>query len=315
MKTSQKVLLSLLISIKYLRAIFEISYVCKHIGNLLLHLPLITISRSSTFHFTFFFLAQHYTQRNMADTTISDVIASLHVRMSKFETELLKSSAPTTIEAIAADYAAFKTFTLAALKALQQQVELLARDVDQQEMRSRRKILLLHGVPEDSKEDTAQVVTKAVTTQLKIPGFTSAHINRCHRMGRAAGVDRPRPILVEVRDFTMRDQVWFAKTNLKGTSITLSEFLTKPRHVAFMAARERLGIKNCWTRDGFVHVIGPDGARHRICSIGELDKLMPPDTRRPAAAAPASRATTMPAKEPRAPSARRAGTSASAGRK
>lgn len=250
----------------------------------------------------------------MAETSISEVISSLHDRMAQFECQLQKSSAPTTVEAIAADYAAFKTFTLAALKALQQQVELLARDVDHQEMRSRRKILLLHGLPEDSKEDPAEVVTKVVSTKLKVTNFTSAHISRCHRMGRASGPDRPRPMLVKVRDFTMRDQVWFAKTNLKGTNITLSEFLTKPRHVAFMAARERFGIKNCWTRDGLIHVSGPDGKRHRISCIGELNKLMPPDNRGPAAAAPLARAT-IPAKESRAPSARRAGAGTSAGKK
>lgn len=234
--------------------------------------------------------------------------------MTQFESQLLKSTTPTTVEAIAADYAAFKTFTLAALKALQQQMEILARDVDNQEMRSRRKIILLHGVPEDSKEDPADVVTKVVSTKLKVTNFTCAHISRCHRMGRAAGADRPRPILVKIHDMIMRDQVWFAKTNLKGTNITLSEFLTKPRHVAFVAARDRFGVKNCWTRDGYVHILGPDGARHRICSMGELNKLKPQDTRRPATAAaaaaagPSARATT--AKEPRAPSARRAGTSA-----
>lgn len=98
----------------------------------------------------------------MADTTLTDVIKSLHDRMARFEGELLKSSSPTTVETIAADYAAFKNFTLAALKALQQQVEFLACDMDQQEMRSRRKIILLHGVTEDSQEDIAEVIVKTI---------------------------------------------------------------------------------------------------------------------------------------------------------
>ncbi|KOB67785.1 Uncharacterized protein OBRU01_19299, partial [Operophtera brumata] len=216
---------------------------------------------------------------------LSEVIQSLHDRMTQFEGALLISATPTTVEAIAADYAAFKSFTLGVLKTLQRQVEILAGDADQLEMRSRRKILLFHGVPEVSKEDTASLVVKTVTANLKLPDFTGAQISRCHRMGRAGNGDRPRPILVKVRDVVMRDSVWFAKTNLKGSNVTLSEFLTRPRHLAFMSARERFGVKNCWTKDGHIHIVGPDGARHRICSLSELNELLPPEGHKPTAPA------------------------------
>ncbi|KOB52093.1 ABC transporter substrate-binding protein, partial [Operophtera brumata] len=68
---------------------------------------------------------------------LSEVIQSLHDRMTQFEGALLISATPTTVEAIAADYAAFKSFTLGVLKTLQRQVEILAGDADQLEMRSR----------------------------------------------------------------------------------------------------------------------------------------------------------------------------------
>ncbi|CAH2263642.1 jg10927 [Pararge aegeria aegeria] len=60
-----------------------------------------------------------------------------------------------------------------------------------------------------------------------------------------------------------RRSVWFAKTKLKGTSVTLAEFLIKSRHKTFLAARQRFGLakvldqgwQNCgallgWTTNG-----------------------------------------------------------------
>ncbi|XP_026746114.1 uncharacterized protein LOC113507459 [Trichoplusia ni] len=115
-------------------------------------------------------------------------------------------------------------------------------------MRGRRKILLLHGVPEHSKEDTAQVVAGVMLEHVKIADFSVAAVRRFHRMGRNSNGSKPRPILLKLRDVEVRDRIWFEKTKLKGSGITLSEFLTKTRHDAFMMAREKFGISNCWTQ-------------------------------------------------------------------
>lgn len=162
------------------------------------------------------------------------------------------------------------------MKSLQDQISLLARESDNQEMRARRKILLIHGVPEEKDEDTTASVVKVVSDKLKVAEFTASDVGRCHRMGRSSGADRPRPILVKVRDMSLRQQLWFAKTALKGSGITMSEFLTKPRHDTFMAARQRFGVTKCWTRDGYVYVLGPDNKRHRISSLGELTQIQAP---------------------------------------
>ncbi|KOB52261.1 Uncharacterized protein OBRU01_25546 [Operophtera brumata] len=77
----------------------------------------------------------------------------------------------------------------------------------------------------------------------------------------------------KLKDVAVRDKVWFAKTNLKDTGITLSEFLTKARHEDFMKARQRSGVTKCWTREGNVYVIGHDGDRHRINWLGDLNTI------------------------------------------
>lgn len=197
-------------------------------------------------------------------------------KLAEFEERQKKIVSPTSSEAstLEEEFATFKAFTLSALRSLQAQVELIARETDNLEMHSRRKILLLHGIPDSKNEDTAAVIVKTVVEKLKLSSFQTADISRCHRMGRLSSGDRARPILFKVRDVTVRANIWAAKTSLKGSGITLSEFLTKARHDTFMAARHRFGVTKCWTRDGFVFVLEASGERHRVSSVAELERLV-----------------------------------------
>ncbi|KAJ8731028.1 hypothetical protein PYW08_002441 [Mythimna loreyi] len=210
--------------------------------------------------------------------SMSELMAQFNDRMSKFEAELSKSPSTTVgsqVE-VAAEYAGFKAFILQALSCLQRQMETLASNVDALEMRGRRKMLLIHGVAEVTKEDTSLVVAEVVRDKLKLEAFSVAAIRRCHRMGNQHSTVKPRPILVKLQDVDVRDQIWHAKTKLKGSGVTLSEFLTRSRHRVFMAARERFGVNNCWTKQGHIHVLGPDGSKHRVVTQSELNSIAEP---------------------------------------
>lgn len=215
--------------------------------------------------------------------SLQELTTMFYKRMDSFEGKLQKTPktpSASSIDELAADFAAFKTFVVTSMRGLQGQIELLAKQNEQFEMRSRRKILLLHGLPEDSKEVTAEVIVGVVTGHFKQLAFTVGDISRCHRMGRVGSTDRPRPILCKFRDGALRSQIWSTKTCLKGTGITISEFLTKSRHSVFMAARQRFGIAKCWTREGYVFVLGPDGARHRISRQEDLDGIEQKDVQK-----------------------------------
>ncbi|KAJ0169601.1 hypothetical protein K1T71_014786 [Dendrolimus kikuchii] len=198
--------------------------------------------------------------------TLQQLKTTFVQRMEAFESELKKGnpSSP-NITTLAADFASFKTFVMDALRTFQEQTALLTLTVDQLEMRSRRKILLFHGVPEGKQEDTCSLVVKTIVKQLKQDNFQSSSIHHCHRMGKPpSSGGKPRPILVKLRDMDVRNNIWFAKTHLKATGITLSEFLTKTRHELFIQARKKLGVSKCWTRDGTIYAISYDGSRHRL---------------------------------------------------
>lgn len=193
-------------------------------------------------------------------------------RMANFESQLSKeTTASSTSSGIASEYALFKKFVAEMLNNLQQQVDTLCCTIDDMETRSRRKMLLLHGLPEESNEDTLQLAVKVIKQHFQFD-FSAEHIKRCQRLGRHISKN-PRPVLVKFNNADIRNKVWFTKTVLRGTGITVSEFLTKIRHDIFMAGRDKFGVKNCWTKDGCVYIKGANNARHKVVTAKDLEKL------------------------------------------
>lgn len=176
-------------------------------------------------------------------------------------------------ENLAREFTDFKLFVLSSLRALQSQIEYLAKQVDHQEMYNRRKILLLRGVHEGQNEDVTAVVVATFKDRLKVTDFTANDLSRCHRLGHSTNTDKPRPILIELHNNTIRSKIWATKTRLKGSGIVVTEFLTKARHDAFMAARKRFGVGKAWTLDGYIFVVAADGTRHRVCCQKDLDNI------------------------------------------
>lgn len=193
--------------------------------------------------------------------------------MKNFQQDLQKANSPVTTSSLATDFAAFKSFVITALNCLQRQVELFTCEFDRLEMRSRRKMLLLHGVPEEKSEDTSARVTSLIAEHLDIDQFSTTSIKTSYRLGRRTE-KKPRPIVVKFADVPVRNKVWFAKTKFKGTGITQSEFLTKSRHGVFVAARQHFGVNKCWTRDGVIYVVAPDGSRHKVERMLDLDNII-----------------------------------------
>ncbi|XP_045492920.1 uncharacterized protein LOC123692243 [Colias croceus] len=172
---------------------------------------------------------------------MAEMTEMFNAKMDEFQRDLKNSNPATRIppEKIASDFHAFRTFVMSSLSCLQTQVNLLNQLYDQQEMRSRRKMLLIHGVTETKDENPSVCVSKIIADHLNVTAVVPEAFTRCHRLGITKN-DKPRPILVKFQDVNLRNQVWQAKTKLKGTSVTLSEFLTKCRHEVFMAARKNL---------------------------------------------------------------------------
>ncbi|CAG4963521.1 unnamed protein product [Colias eurytheme] len=212
--------------------------------------------------------------------SMTDMAALFNAKMAEFQRDLQNvnntnnsqpaSTSPTS--KLAAEFNIFRSFVVASLHTLQSQIEFLSQQYIKWEMRSRRKMLLIHGIPEAPKEIPANLVSKVVMDHMNIPQFQQEAISRCHRLGSTKS-DKPRPIIVKFIDVSLRDTIWYSKTSLKGSGYTLSEFLIKERHDVFISARARFGVTNCWTKDGYIIIQASDGKRHKVTMMSELDSI------------------------------------------
>lgn len=212
---------------------------------------------------------------------MEDVVTMIESRMNNFDKALAStqsslqspsSSASGSLSALASEFSTFKELVWKTLAMLRQQLQLLTKGFDEHEMHARRKVLLLHGLPEASDEQVEKSTCDVFHKHLKLLNIDSSSIDVCHRIG--VKKDKPRPILVRFTTMKHKNLVWTSKTNLKGSGFTITEFLTKPRQELFVAARKHFGMKYCWTADGAVVIALPDKSRKKIANASELQALV-----------------------------------------
>ncbi|VVD05389.1 unnamed protein product, partial [Leptidea sinapis] len=210
--------------------------------------------------------------------SLVDMTTTFATRFEQFENNLqnIKNTAAASnnnsnVNDVAGDFYAFRSFVIASLSTLHRQVELPQKISDQAEMNSRRKMLLSIVKRHIGKQHSAAVV-KNLTQHLKTPKLDVTSISRSHRVGKNKS-DKPRPILVKFEDVDLKKSIWFSKTALKGSGITLSEFLTKSRHETFMTARRKFGVNKTWTSNGTIFILDSKGSKHSVNSVAELDAI------------------------------------------
>lgn len=201
-------------------------------------------------------------------------------RMDEYDKRLkdsTSSSSSTTpksmdLSSLSREFVDFRALVWKSLAMLKAQGDLLLLGLDRHETSSRRKVLLVHGVPESRNSDVAAEVELLLKDRLKLMQFSSSDLAACHRLGTLR--DKPRPILIRFLNYSHRCEVWRNKSALKGSGITVSEFLTRGRHETFLAARKHFGIHKCWTVDGKIIVSLPDNTRAKVERMAELVKLL-----------------------------------------
>ncbi|KAL0858995.1 hypothetical protein ABMA27_010852 [Loxostege sticticalis] len=187
----------------------------------------------------------------------------------RLQQHITQGMPPQTADGLSQEFQQFKALVWKSLGMLRSQLDLLTVGLDRHEMLTRRKVLLFHGVAENSNEDVKALVTGILGGQMEMPSEIASQIAVCHRLG-APKNSKSRPLLVRFTNYEARKEVWSHKTSLKGTGITVSEFLTKARHEVFMAGREHFGINNCWTMDGQITLLLPDNSRRRLECMRDL---------------------------------------------
>ena len=143
------------------------------------------------------------------------------------------------------------------VKELEKEKKDIYDNIDEMEQYSRRNCLLLHGVRENSNENTDDIVVKTISENLDID-IQKEDLDRTHRVGKGNRADgKARPIIIKFARYNVRRNVYSNKRKLKGKSVLITESLTAARVRLLKQAQTRYGVKNVWTSDGrILHKIG-----------------------------------------------------------
>lgn len=132
---------------------------------------------------------------------------------------------------------------------------------DEQEQYSSRECIVLHGIPEEKKEDTDLTFIKEINSRLD-ENISVSDLDRTHRLGKPGGRRGPRPIIAKLLRHNDKARIFRKKKMLKGSRIMLTERLTPRRAVFLRYAREKFGGFNVWTRDVDIYIKSEDGIKN-----------------------------------------------------
>lgn len=199
---------------------------------------------------------------------------SLASKMSEFEERLKAASTPTnpTVIQLRDEFHIFKEVVSSMLNLLQQQIQNCVQNIDAINMHKRRKALVFNGVEESSKEDLEQKILLLLHTKMGLTEFNNSSLKHCFRLG-VQDSKRTRPIVVYFHDYHEKSTIWKTKAKLKGSSVSMGEFLTRMRQSVYKAARIHFGMKNVWSLDGTIYIKHPEG-RAKVITEEDLDALI-----------------------------------------
>ena len=90
--------------------------------------------------------------------------------------------------------------------------------VDRQEQYSRRNCLLVHGIVEETVEDTDEKIINTLQQSMN-ETIKPEDIDRSHRLGKPKSSKnaKPRPIIVKFVRYNNRNRMYRKNKRLKGT--------------------------------------------------------------------------------------------------
>lgn len=152
----------------------------------------------------------------------------------------------------------------------EQEIRKLEDKIEQIQQGNKLNNICIYGLSVDKNENLLERVKNVINNSIKLM-VRDTDIVTCYRVGINAS--RPQPVIVKFETQAIRNSVLLNCKNLKGTSMGITEDLTKKRLTLYRRAQEVFGRKSVFIRNGNVIVKIKD-ARHRIsdeCDIQNLE--------------------------------------------
>ena len=160
-------------------------------------------------------------------------------------------------------------------KSLTARVAVLESQADQAEQYSRRNCLRISGIPEETGENTDNLVLK-IADDIEAD-VRPQDIDRSHRVGNTKRKKAtPREIIVKFSTYRARANLYRQRTLMKERGHEgefINEDLTKKRNEYLYEARKLFKSKNlkgAWSSDGTILVKDNGDNVHRIMSLNDL---------------------------------------------
>ena len=130
---------------------------------------------------------------------------------------------------------------------LNKRLEEMDAVADKQEQYSRRNCLLVHGIVEETVEDTDEKVINTLQQSMD-ETIKPEYIDRSHRLGKPKSSKnaKPRPIILKFVRYSTRDRIYRKKKKLKGTGISVTKSLTAKRMNMLEKAGEKYTFNNAF---------------------------------------------------------------------
>ena len=121
--------------------------------------------------------------------------------------------------------------------------------VDRHEQYSWRNWLLVHGIVEETVEDTDEKIISTLQQSVDVT-IKPKDIDRPHRLGKPKSSKNAKscPIIIMFVRYNTRNRIYRNKKKLKGTGISVMESLTAKRINMLEKAREEDTFNNVWSQ-------------------------------------------------------------------
>lgn len=151
------------------------------------------------------------------------------------------------------------------------ELEQVKMDKDNVEQYTRKNNVRIFGIKEVNQENTENLVIKLCQEKLNI-NLTANDIEICHRVGTNNNKNN-RPIFVKLISNKVKNDIYYAKSKLKGLKITIREDITKHRMEIIKTAVEEFGPKNVWTQNGSMYIYC-NNKKNYVKNVEELLSLI-----------------------------------------
>ena len=138
--------------------------------------------------------------------------------------------------------------------------------VDRQEQYSQHNCRLVHGIVEETVEDTDEKIIN--TLQQSMDEIIKSEDNdRSHRLDKPKSSKnaKARPIIVKFVRYNTCNRIYRNNKNLKGTGIRVMESLTAKWISMLEKARQEYTFNNVWSEDGKIMFFDKNTNKAKTC--------------------------------------------------